>query len=216
MSVNLKKGEKVSLSKEVKNGKLKKVIIGLGWDKIKPNAKLTEKKGFFSQFKNMFTLENMISHDVDCDSTVFLLTDGKIINDHDVIFYGNLRHKSLAVRHCGDNLVGGVGVGRGDDEQIIVDLEHIPKAFDRLVVVINIFSAAQRHHHFGMVENAYARIVDHNTNIELCRYNLTDDYFGRTAMICGELYRKDDNWEFRAIGEGTNDINIRQIAERYK
>ena len=58
--------------------------------------------------------------------------------------------------HQGDNLTG---AGDGDDEQIIVDLLRIPQEYDRIVIVVNIYKAVQRNQHFGMIENAFIRIV---------------------------------------------------------
>ena len=66
--------------------------------------------------------------------------------------------------HQGDNLTG---AGDGDDEQIIVDLLRIPQEYDRIVIVVNIYKAVQRNQHFGMIENAFIRIVDARGNREL-------------------------------------------------
>ena len=70
----------------------------------------------------------------------------------------------------GDNLTG---AGEGDDEQIIVDLEGIPAEYDKIVLVVNIYQAVQRQQHFGMIQNAFIRLVDGKTNKEICKYNLT-------------------------------------------
>ena len=59
-----------------------------------------------------------------------------------------------------------------------------------------------------MIKNAYIRLVNEETGRELCRYDLTENYDGKTAMIMGELYRHNDEWKFVAIGEGTMDGSI--------
>ena len=195
MSVSLQKGQKVSLSKD--NAGLSKVMIGLGWDEVQQ-----KKKGFFSAK----------AQDIDCDASAFLLIDGKLRDKKDIVYFGNLRHPSGTVQHMGDNLTG---AGEGDDEQILVDLAQVPSEYDRIVVVVNIYQAVQRKQHFGLIQNAFIRLVDGRNNTEMCRYNLTDDYSGMTAMIFGEVYRHNGEWKFNAIGQGTTDPGIGELANRY-
>ena len=95
MPVNLQKGQKVSLTKD--NPGLNNVIVGIGWD-----------------INNFDT-----GGDFDLDSAAFMLTDaGRVSNQDDFIFFGNLTHPSGSVRHMGDNLTG---AGDGDDEQIRIE-----------------------------------------------------------------------------------------------
>lgn len=195
MSVSLQKGQKVSLSKE--NAGLSKVIIGLGWDEVK-----RARGGFFAPKPQP----------IDCDASAFVLKNGKLTNKEDIVYFGNLRHKSGTIQHMGDNLTG---AGEGDDEQIIVDLARIPGEYDRIVIVVNIYQAVKRNQHFGMIQNAFIRLVDGRNNHEICRYNLTENYSGMTAMIFGEVYRHNGEWKFNAIGQGTNDPGIGELANRY-
>ena len=195
MSVSLKKGQKVSLSKE--NAGLSQLLIGLGWDEA---AK--KKIAFFSVKQDS----------VDCDSSAILLQNGKFINNTDLVYFGNLQHKTGAVTHLGDNLTG---VGTGDDEQIIVDLSAIPAQYDRIMIVVNIYQAVQRKQHFGMIRNAFCRLVDAKTGQEMCKYNLTEDYSDMTALVFGEVYRHNGEWKFSAIGQGTKDKDLGELARRY-
>ncbi len=195
MSISLQKGQKVSLSKE--GASLSKLIIGLGWDEAQP-----AKKGFFAPKPQP----------IDCDASAILLQNGKLCGKGDLIYFGNLKHASGTVAHMGDNLTG---AGDGDDEQIMVNLDAIPAQYDRIVVVVNIYQAKQRQQHFGMIKNAFIRIVDARNNTEMLKYNLTEDYSGMTAMVCGEVYRHGDEWKFSAIGQGTNDPGLGEMANRY-
>jgi stress response protein SCP2 len=113
----------------------------------------------------------------------------------------------------GDNLTG---AGDGDDEQIMVDLASLPSNYDKIVFVVNIYQAMQRHQHFGMIQNAFIRICDAETNKELCRYNLSENYSGMTAMIFGEIYRYNGKWKFNAIGQPTQDNDISALARRFQ
>lgn len=195
MSVNLQKGQKVSLSKD--NAGLSKVLIGLGWDEAKRS-----RGGFFAPKPQP----------IDCDASVLMLQGGKLWDKSDIVYFGNLSHKSGTVQHMGDNLTG---AGDGDDEQIVVELDRVPAEYDRIVLVVNIYQADKRKQHFGMIQNAFIRIVDSRNNQELCKYNLSDNYDGMTAMIFGEVYRHNGEWKFNAIGSGTQDIQLGQLANRF-
>ncbi|MCI8484345.1 MAG: TerD family protein [Lachnospiraceae bacterium] len=195
MSISLQKGQKVNLSKD--NAGLSKIVIGLGWDEAQ-----RQKKGLFSAKPKA----------IDCDASALVLTGGKVAAKKDVVYFGNLHHVSGAIQHMGDNLTG---AGDGDDEQILVDLSQVPESYDRIVIVVNIYHAVQRKQHFGMIQNAFIRLVDGRNNNEMCRYNLTDDYSGMTAMIFGEVYRHNGEWKFNAIGQGTNDVSVGDLVNRY-
>ena len=199
MSVNLIKGQKVSLTKE--NPGLKSIIVGLGWDAATPRG-----GGLFSSIFGATTV------DIDCDASAILLQNGKYVDRQDVVYFGNLTHYSGAVRHTGDNLTGD---GEGDDEQIIIDLPRVPQKYDRIAIVVNIYAAYKRKQDFGMIRNAFVRVVDGSTNREMLRYNLSDDYPGMTAMIFGEIYRHNGEWKFNAVGSGTRDGSISELAQHY-
>ncbi len=195
MSVSLQKGQKVSLSKE--HAGLSKMMVGLGWDEAQ-----RAKGGFFAPKPKP----------VDCDASALLLKNGRLCDKSDIVYFGNLGHKTGAIQHLGDNLTG---AGEGDDEQILVDLGQIPAEYDRIVIVVNIYQAVQRKQHFGMIQNAFIRLVDQRNNSEMCKYNLTEDYSGMTAMIFGEIYRHNGEWKFSAVGQGTTDPGLGELANRY-
>lgn len=149
---------------------------------------------------------------MDCDASAILLKNGKFVDKQDLVYFGNLNHITRTVQHMGDNLTG---AGDGDDEQIVIDLSRIPQEYDRIVFVVNIYQAVQRKQHFGMIQNAFIRLVDTRGNKEMCKYNLTENYSGMTAMIFGEVYRNNGEWKFSAIGQGTNDPGLGELARRY-
>ena len=199
MSISLKKGQKVSLTKE--SAGLSNVLVGLGWDAVE------SKKVFLA------SLFGKQAADIVCDATAILLKDGKFCDKNDVVYFGNLEHKSGTVRHMGDNLTGD---GEGDDEQILIDLSKVPAEYDRIVIVVNIYDCIKRKQEFGMIKNAFIRIVDGKTNREMCKYDLSEDYSGMTAMIFGEIYRHNGEWKFNAIGQGTKDTSISELCRHYK
>jgi len=200
MSISLQKGQKVSLSKG--NDGLNKVIVGLGWDA----APTVGGGGLFGALFGGGT------PNIDCDASALLLNNGKLKDIKDVVYFANLTHRSGTVQHKGDNLTG---AGDGDDEQIVIDLARVPAEYDRIVIVVNIFQAVQRRQNFGMIQNAFIRIVDGRNNMEMCKYNLSENYNGMTAMIFGEVYRHNGEWKFNAVGQGTTDPGLKELIQRY-
>lgn len=195
MSVNLQKGQKVDLTKG--NAGLRKVMVGLGWDAAQNSL------GSFGGK----------TQDIDCDAIAFLLgSDGNLASSGDVVFFNNLRHASGCVLHQGDNLTG---EGEGDDEQIMVDLSNLPQKYERIVILVSIYKATDRSQHFGMIKNAFIRLVDADKSKELCIYNLSENYSGMTSMVFGELYRYKGEWKFNAVGQPMQVWSVAQLAERY-
>lgn len=211
MGVNLQKGQKIDLTKT--NQGLKRIRIGLGWDAASGTS--SGGGGGIGGFLGGLFGGGGGGANIDCDASVFLIDgqSGKLNSTNDIICFSNLRHSSGAVTHMGDNLTGD---GDGDDEQIMVELPKLPSHYGKIIFVVNIFAARERKQHFGMIKNAYIRLVDADKNSELCRYNLSEDYSGMLAMIFGELYLHQNEWKFNAMGQGTQDNNITALADRYR
>ncbi len=190
MAINLQKGQKIDLTKS-DGGQLNRVTVGLGWDQAE-----SSKGGLFGLLKPA-------SHTVDCDASIVLCgADGKRIpgsaNDC-CIYFGNKVNSNGSIVHQGDNLTG---EGDGDDEKIMVKLQELPSFIDKLVFVVNIYQASQKGQHFGMIKNCFIRIVDTDTNIEICRFNLTENYINMQGLVVAEIYRKNGAWKFNAVGQG--------------
>ncbi|KAB2952599.1 TerD family protein [Heliorestis acidaminivorans] len=198
MTINLKKGQKVDLTKGASG--ISELIVGLGWDPVKKSG-----GGLLS---GLFGGGG--GQDIDCDASVLMLQEGDRL--HEAVYFGQLKSKCKSVVHTGDNLTGD---GDGDDEQIFVSLNKIPSSIHKLVFVVNIYQAVQRKQDFGMIQNAFIRIVNKNNNVELCRYDLTENYSKQTALIAGEVYRYQGEWKFAAIGQGTTDPSLKELASRY-
>lgn len=175
MAISLIKGQKVDLTKN--NPKLKKIMLGLGWDTNKYDG----------------------GEDFDLDASAFLISANNRVEEEDFIFYNNLQHKSKAVIHTGDNRTGD---GDGDDEQIKIELSKIPPHIEKVIIAITIHDAVERKQNFGQVSNAYIRLVDDETGKEYLRYDLAEDYSIETVVLFAEIYRAGNDWRFNAIGSG--------------
>ena len=175
MAISLTKGQNISLSKT--DPSLKNVLVGLGWD-----ARSTD------------------GQDFDLDSSIFMATEnGKVPSDSHFIFYNQLRSPCGGVEHTGDNLTGD---GDGDDESVIVKLDQVQSDIKSLFITVTIHEADARRQNFGQVSNAFVRLVNNDTNEEVVRFDLSEDYSTETAMVFGEIYRHNGEWKFRAIGQG--------------
>ncbi|MFJ5721345.1 TerD family protein [Streptomyces sp. NPDC093149] len=175
MGVSLAKGQNVVLNQD--GTPLADVTVGLGWD-ARPVG----------------------GTDFDLDASAIICgPDQKVVSDRHFVFYNNLTSPDGAVRHTGDNTTG---EGDGDDEQLLVDLDRLDEKTGQIVFTVSIHDAENRGQNFGQVEDAYIRVLDNLTGREMCRYELSYDAAGETAMVFGALYRRGGEWKFRAIGQG--------------
>lgn len=187
MALSLQKGGNLSLSKT--DPGLNKILVGLGWD-----ARSTD------------------GQDFDLDASAFLLAaNGKVRSDADFIFYNQMRAVDGSVEHTGDNRTG---EGDGDDESLLVDLSKVATDIDKIVITVTIHDAEQRRQNFGQVSNAFIRLVNSESNVEVVRFDLAEDASTEAAMVFGELYRNGAEWKFRAVGQGYAG-GLRALAQQY-
>lgn len=209
MTISLQKGQTINLEKSQYS--LSQVTVGLGWDvREKPS------KGLLGRLLS----KPQEDDDYDLDAIAFLLDDnGKVKNlgnkliGGDVIFYNNMQHSSGTIWLTGDNRTG---AGDGDDEQIIVKLNSMSSSVHRILFVVQIYQGLQKNQHFGMIENAYIRAVDSRGN-EMARYNISGDasFNGKRSMTFAEVYRKGEDWKFRAIGDSHDTDSFVDILKNY-
>ncbi|MEG4047536.1 VWA domain-containing protein [Microcoleus sp. Pol17_C1] len=186
MGIQLTKGERLSLSKAAPD--LKQVAIGLGWE------------------------VSQVGQSYDIDASVFMLgAAGKIIHEKYFVFYNNLKSLDGSLRHSGDNRTG---QGEDDDETIYVDLTKVKIAIEQIVFVVTIHEGLEKNQNFSQVKNAFIRLYNQETGVELARYDLKEAFSQETALEFGRLYRKDLTWRFQAVGEGYN-AGLQSFVDRY-
>lgn len=186
MAVSLVKGGNVNLSKE--DPTLVNVVVGLGW---KPRA--TDGESF------------------DLDASAYLLSGDKVRSDADFVFYNNKVSAEDSVISDGDNRTG---QGDGDDEVIHVTLSKVPTDVSRIVFAASIHEGAERKQNFGQVGDAYIRIINKDTGVEITRYDLDEDASMDTSVVFGELYRYEDGWKFKALGNGSKQ-SLLELSANY-
>ena len=168
-----------------------KFTIGLGWD----------------------TNQTSTGTAFDLDASVFILGDNKkLLSDNHFIFYNNSESPDKSVSHSGDNLTGD---GDGDDEQVKINLTTIDSNAKEIIVVVTIHDAEQRNQNFGQVRNSFIRIFNTDTNEEILKYELDEDFSIETAVEFGRIYERNGEWKFEAVGNGQRE-GLAKYVEIYQ
>ena len=188
ISINLEKGQKIELTKTTPG--LTKVQIGGGWD-VNKNA--------------------TGSYDVDI-SAYLVDVNEKIGSGDNIVYFNHKKNPNGSVELDKDNLTG---EGEGDDEKIFINFDTIPADRAAIYFAINIYKAQEKRQNFGVIQNAYIRIVNMADNQQLMRFDLSEDYSTGTGVLAGKLYRHGTEWKFQAIGEVVNG-DIATIAKRWQ
>lgn len=217
-SISLKKGEAISLKKPeiVGNdivfsgaGFVGTLRVGLGWDPVR-EAVNTAGKGFFGKLFGGTSQPVKSGPDVDCDSFAIGLRDDGRYDNH--VYFGNQKIYREAIRLLGDNLTG---EGEGDDETILIDLSRVP--VNRIVIGMNIYHARSRGQSLGSLQNAFIRLVDEKTGVEIAHYDITHNDGDALGLKFVELFKDSDGlWYCKTIDETFNYESISELVSSYK
>lgn len=128
----------------------------------------------------------------DADVSVLLLDGkGKVRSDADFYFYNHPVAPDGSVQ-----LLGKAPAGEGSEDRIGFDLTAIPSDVDRIVVAASRYEGAC----FGDLQDLRITLAD-GAGEDLLRFAI-DDAGSVSAFLFGELYRRGEEWKFRAIGQG--------------
>ncbi|MFJ8848799.1 VWA domain-containing protein [Streptomyces sp. NPDC102437] len=126
----------------------------------------------------------------DVDASALLLTrGGRVRSDDDFVFYNQPQHPSGAVSHLGK---------RTGSESLDVRLGALGPDVERVALCASADGGT-----FGQVPGLCLRLLDAASGAELARFDIAAGT--ETALVGGELYRRDGGWKFRAIGQGYAD-----------
>lgn len=129
----------------------------------------------------------------DVDVSAFLLgADGKVIGDSWFVFYGQTESPDKSTRFV---------EGGTDREMVQIDFARLNPQVKKIVFVLTINDALKNRLHFGMLKNAYVRIMDPDGK-ELVSFLMTEYYNNVISMMIGELYLHNGAWKFSAVGNG--------------
>ena len=209
-SISLKKGESISLRKPeivgndivfsgaAFSGMLR---VGLGWD---PVTNSSGNGGFLSK------LFGGTGETVDCDS--FAILFNRVDKSEECVYFGHMKNSNGSVRLLGDNLTG---EGEGDDETILLNLAQVAQS--KILIGMNIYNAVKKHQSLGSLRNAYIRLVDDATGIELASYTITPDDGRALGLKFVELLRDTSGcWSCKTLGEKVYQTSIAEIVNSYR
>lgn len=172
MAINLTKGQRIDV-------RLVRLGVGLGWD---PN--------------------DGSGADFDLDASAFMLNASKKLPlDEFFVFYNNPISPDKAIESSGDDRTGRNSED-GDDETLSVDLTKTDPRIEEIIFTVTIHDHEARRQNFGQVRNSYIRIYNLDTNEEIAKYELEEDFSIETAVEFGRLYKRNGDWKFEAMGIG--------------
>lgn len=185
MGINLQKGQSINLSKYSASElatELRNLHVGLGWD---------------------------VNKSVTADLDAFILVGNATGKVTETISFSRKVSSDRAIQHLGDNLTG---VGEGDDEVILIDLQKLDRNTESLLVGVTVYQARVP---FSKVDNAFIRLVNKDTNQELTRFNLSEDKGNNYSLILGQIIKNQDGtWTFNTAGVATEDRTIDAVRNR--
>ncbi|MGW5605076.1 TerD family protein [Streptomyces sp. NPDC003753] len=127
-------------------------------------------------------------------SALLLGSDGRVRSDEDFVFYNQPRHPSGKVR-----LLGKKRETDGLTDTIQTDLAGVEPGVGRILLVASADDVT-----FDRVRGL--RILLYDAGVlegePLAYFDVKPETGAETALICGELYRRGEDWKFRALGEG--------------
>ncbi|WP_406719129.1 TerD family protein [Streptomyces althioticus] len=124
-------------------------------------------------------------------SVLLLNANGKVRSDDDFYFYNHPVAADGSVQ-----LLGKTPTTDGSEDRISFDLTAVPSGIDRIVIAASRYGEAR----FGELEDVRITLAD-AAGESLLRFAF-DDAGSVTAVIFGELYRRGEEWKFRAVGQG--------------
>ena len=123
----------------------------------------------------------------DIDGSALLLREsGQVGSDADFVFYNQARHPSGSVRHAGKS---------GTVDTVEVDLAAVPGEVERVVLAASADGGT-----FGQAPELRLAVSRRRVGRALAEFAI--EATQETAMVCGELYRRNGRWKFRAVGQG--------------
>ena len=176
-----------------------KVFVGVNWGAIEKTNILGRK---------------LVPVDLDVCCAVKSV-DGRII---ELAYYASKDILSGAVKHSGDDYTGDrFGDDGLDNEVIIIELSSLPEDVKSLVFLLNSYSNIE----FSKIPFASIRLYSGGRDqpIEVYEnYNISDEqeFADSVSMILGEIYRKEDHWAFKNIGQATDDKTLEEVITRLK
>lgn len=130
----------------------------------------------------------------DVDASAFLLGENdKVLGDDWFVFYGQTTSPDKSTVLTTEQAL--------DRQKIRIDFSKLHSAVKKIVFVLTINEAIQNRLHFGMIKDAYVRILQQNQS-EMVSFPITDYDTSIISMMMAEVYFYNGKWKINAIGNG--------------
>jgi tellurium resistance protein TerD len=122
--------------------------------------------------------------------------DGRVRDDRDFVFFNQLSSPEESVVER-DAALG------EDAEQIEIDLPSVPAEISRIVAVLYVNEGPAQRRTLGQLRSCVIRVLNREGNAELVRSeDLAPVFDAETAVVLGEVYRHENGWKFKVLGQG--------------
>lgn len=130
--------------------------------------------------------------DVDV-SALLVAADGRVRSDADFVFYNQPEAEGGAVRLLGRSERDG-----GHEDRLLVGLADLPDDVDRVVTLLSLDAGEDVG--FGALSQLVLTLATADDQ-PVARF-IPSGLDTETALVAGELYRRNGSWRFRAVGQG--------------
>jgi tellurite resistance protein TerA len=143
------------------------------------------------------------------DASAFLLaSSGKVSVDDDMVFYGQRgAYNSVVLRDIGTPESGGLKA-----TNFSLALRQIPAKVEKVAFTATIDEGVKRGLTFSMVQSLSILVSERGSLV--ADFDIPTSAASECALILGEVYRRNGQWKFRAVGQGFNG-GLKPLAEFY-
>ena len=128
---------------------------------------------------------------LEIDTSAFALdASGKVRDDDSFIFYNQ------------PSLPDG-GIQRSQDgKSFVVDFERLPATVEKIALALTLHEGQRRGHTFSQLNQVRVELRDLQSKQSLAVFAPNTAGMSETALIATEIYRRNNEWKFRAVGQG--------------
>lgn len=140
---------------------------------------------------------------LDIDAYLFMLNDkGKVRNNNDMIFFGNMQSRSGSVRYLNDNESG--------ERAMFIDFRNIPADVNHMTLLFSIYGDKYWQQFSKLIDGEISCLCENGVHM---RMKLEKDIDCRTILACG-FERLDGVWELVPSGKGVA-MKLPDICKSY-
>lgn len=128
---------------------------------------------------------------LELDTSAFALAgEGKVRGDQDFVFYNQ------------PELPGG-GIRRAQDgKRFEIYFDKLPGAIEKIALTLTVHEGQRRGQSFSQLSRLRVELRDAQSKASIAAFEPATGGMAETAVIAAEIYRRNEEWKFRAVGQG--------------